>query len=237
MHPKIRELDTLLRQVERPENGPHRTPVSTGCGPLDVVLPGRGFWRGSLVEWLGNGPGCGVGMLALWAAREACREGGALVVVDPQDHFYPPAAAAGGVDLANTIVVRGARCRQVQEAARQSEWALDQALRCPHVAAVIAWPQRLDSRVFRRWQLAVEASGCLGLLIRSAEAKREASWADVRLLVSPERTIGPAPRAMKWRLQVEVLRCRGGVQQRTVGLEIDERTGDIHATHPGGLAT
>ena len=78
MHPKIRELDSLLRRLERPGGVHARLRISTGCGPLDAALPGRGLLRGSLVEWLGDGPGCGAGMLALRAASEACREGGAL---------------------------------------------------------------------------------------------------------------------------------------------------------------
>ncbi len=252
MHPTIRELDSLLRRLERPGGVPPRLRISTGCGPLDAALPGRGLLRGSLVEWLGDGPGCGAGMLALRAAREACREGGALVVIDPQHHFYPPAAVAGGLDLQRTIVVRRVQRQQGQggqqgQGDKQNQWALDQALRCPHVAAVVAWPQQLDSRVFRRLQLAVETSGCLGLLVRPAAAQRESSWADVRLLISP---VAHAPTshnrnnashtesvALSWRLKIELLRCRGGSTQRTVDLEIDERTGDIHAAHPGNLAT
>ena len=243
MHPTVRELDALLRRLERPAKGVLQPRVSTGCEPLDAALPGQGFLRGSLVEWLAGGLGCGAGMLALRAAREACREGGALVVIDPHHNFYPPAAAAWGVDLHNTIVVRAAQGkenqRHKQSPSQQSLWALDQALRCPHVAAVVAWPT-LESRVFRRLQLAVETSGCLGLLVRSATARREASWADVRLMVSP---VEPALQTLKpldlsWRLKIEVLRCRGGPARRTVDLEIDERTGEIHApTHPGHLAT
>jgi len=240
MHAKVRELDSLLRRLERPADRSAQRRISTGCDPLDAALPGQGFLRGSLVEWLGDGPGCGAGMLALRAAREACREGGALVVIDPRRNFYPPAAAAWGVDLGNTIVIRQAQ-------RKQSQWALDQALRCSHVAAVVAWPQQLDSRTFRRLQLAVETSGCLGLLIRSAIAQRDSSWADVRLLVSPvEQTLASEqhnntasqldPRAWSWRLKIELLRCRGGSKQQTVNLVIDERTGDIHAAHSGNLA-
>ncbi|HJN10307.1 MAG: hypothetical protein QGG09_21960 [Pirellulaceae bacterium] len=254
-HPKIRELDSLLRRLERPESVHARRRISTGCGPLDTALQGRGLLRGSLVEWLGDGPGCGTGMLALRAAREACREGGALVVIDPQHNFHPPAAVAGGLDLQRTIVVRRVQCKQERQGQRgtqdqwdkRGQWALDQALRCPHVAAVVAWPQQLDSRVFRRLQLAVETSGCLGLLVRPAAAQRESSWADVRLLISPVAH-APAsdnrnnashtdPGALSWRLKIALLRCRGGSTQRTVDLEIDERTGDIHAAHPGNLVT
>src|SRR5688572_32232769 len=97
----------LQRQVQRLEG--LRPPaderlVSTGSPPLDQLLPGGGLRRGSLVEYLSPGAGSGAGTLALAAAREACRdeEGQshrAFVIVDQSRTFYPPAAAAWGIDL------------------------------------------------------------------------------------------------------------------------------------------
>ena len=51
------------------------------------------------------GSGNGAATLGLLSAREACREGGVLVVVDRSQTFYPPAAAAWGIDLERLIVV------------------------------------------------------------------------------------------------------------------------------------
>jgi len=56
--------------------------ISSGCRALDDLLPGGGFRRGTLVEWLAEQPASGAGTLALIVAREACREGGALVVLE-----------------------------------------------------------------------------------------------------------------------------------------------------------
>src|SRR5688500_11667072 len=130
---------SLQRQVERTLG---RRPaederlVSTGSPPLDQLLPGGGLRRGSLAEYLSPGAGSGAGTLALAAAREACRdeEGQshrAFVIVDQSRTFYPPAAAAWGIDLSQTILLQPA-----DEAA--ALWALDQALRCPGVGAVYA---------------------------------------------------------------------------------------------------
>jgi len=176
---EIDRLKQLLQGVQRsgqPAAGEAR--VSSGCGPLDQLLPGCGFSRGSLVEWLDAEPGCGVGLLALATAREAAADGGVLVLIDRDRTFYPPAAAAWGIDLQRLILVR-----PVSDV--DASWALDQALRCSHVAAVVSWPQRLEARAFRRLQLAAETSGGLGLLIRPDAARSEPSWADVRLRVSP----------------------------------------------------
>src|SRR5690606_15354593 len=175
---EVQRLSEWLEQFDRrrPWGEPRR--ITSGCAPLDQILPEHGVRSGSLVEWIGDGPGRGVRLLALRTAHGLQAEGGTIVVVDRQQRFYAPAAAAAGVNLPRTIVVR--------PTTDQDElWAIDQAMRCPHVEGVVAWPDRIDSYTFRRLQLAAEESGTLGLLVRPAAAEREPTWADVRLKVSP----------------------------------------------------
>lgn len=221
---RIGELSRRLRQLERSHRPLSRAKVTTGCRALDRLLPGRGLVRGSLVEWLGDGPGSGAGTLALVAAREACRSGGLLIVVDRDGTFYPPAAAVWGTDLQNTMVVR-------PENDKDECWSLDQALRCRHVAAVVAWPSRLDAHTFRRLQLAAEDGGCLGLFVRPQAVRGDPSWADLQLSVSPQAS------QAGWRLVVQLLRCRGRFGKSEIELEINDRTGEIHEAHSGNPAS
>jgi len=220
-------VQVLSEQVRRLEQSrrPAGAWVTSGWGALDRILPARAFARGTVVEWLAGGRGSGAVTLALTAAREACREGGALVVIDRERSFYPPAAAGLGIDLANLIVVRP---REPDHA-----WALDQVLRSPAVAAVLCWPGRWDDHTFRRLQLAAETSGSLGLLLREISVRSEPSWADLRLLVEPlpknllpknslPNTLLPNKSlpGVGRRLRVELLRSRGGMSGGTVELEI-----------------
>ena len=145
---------------------------SIGC------CPAGGLRHGMLVEWVGVFGESGAAMLSLLGSREACREGGVLVVIDRSQTFYPPAAAAWGIDLERLIVVR-------PHSARDELWAAVQALRSPVVAALWTSIERLDSRAFRRLQLAAEAGRTLGVFVRPAGARRQPSWADVRLEVGP----------------------------------------------------
>ena len=110
--------------------------VSSGYPALDRILPAGGFRSGSLVEWLTSGPGDGAATLAFRAAvRAAGGDGRAVVVVDACGEFYPPAAIALGIEPSRLIVVHpGSQADHT--------WALDQALRCPAVAAAVAWPDR-----------------------------------------------------------------------------------------------
>jgi protein ImuA len=226
--------DLLERAGASPPPAYSANCISTGCQALDQLLPRGGWSRGSLVEWLADAPGSGAGMLALAAARELHGEEGVVVVIDRTGTFYPPAAAAWRLDLAGAIVVHPASDKDEQ-------WALDQALRCEHVAAVLAWPRRLDGRTFRRLQLAAEASGAVGLLVRPAAAQGKPSWADVRLAVAPRASPGGSLRALStgWQLSVRLLHCRGrfGKKEGEVVVEIDERTGEIHAASSRHLAS
>ena len=231
-------LADLRRQVEKlevkrpPEDGPS---ISTGSPALDRLLPAGGLRRGTLVEYLSPAVGCGTGALALGAAREACRHGRALVVVEQTparstsgakggSRFYPPAAAAWGIDLSTIVVLR-----PVSQA--DALWALDQALRCPGVGAVWTACDRLDVRDFRRLQLAAEIGGTLGLLLRPARQRGQPTWADVQWLISPRSTVQSPRSKVKrlwtldfglWTVCVELVRCRGAAGGHKVLLELDE---------------
>jgi hypothetical protein len=114
--------------------------VSSGCPALDRILPDHGFRPGTLVEWLTSGPGDGATTFAFRTAVKATNGDGAVVVVDASGEFYPPAAIALGLEPSRLIVVHPG-------SPADHTWALDQALRCPAVAAAVAWPDcRLSLR-------------------------------------------------------------------------------------------
>ena len=244
-HPRIESLREQIATMEgvvcravgdRDTFSTRKAAISSGCPALDRLLPENGFRKGTLIEWIGaaeDGGGDGAATLAFRAAVEACRASGVIVVLDRSGEFYPPAAVRLGIEPARWVIVH-------PSSKSDHGWALDQALRCPAVAAVIAWPDaplgnrpserpsakkpngRLDSHTFRRLQLAVEQGGGVGMLIRPHAARRDPSWADVRLLVEPLADASPYGRSR--RMRVEVLRCRGGRGEQTVEVEIDDET-------------
>lgn len=220
----VRRLRARLRRWSGRSRWQGGQGISTGCVALDRVLPGRRLARGTLVEWLEAERGGGAGILALMVAREALGPCGRLVVVDRRRFFYPVVAERWGIDLQQIVVVR-------PQHVRDERWALHQLLRASDVAAVLAWPEHLDSTTFRRLQLAAETSGALGLLVRPDQARREASWADVRWRVRPRPSM-----AGVWALSVELLRVRGGPAARRVEVRIDEAAGTLHEADPLRMA-
>ncbi len=148
-----------------------------------------------------------------------------LVVVDPEERFYPPAAQALGVAIERLIVLRPR-----QEA--DLIWSVDQALRCPAVGGVLASFTRLSELSARRFQLAAEQGGTLGCWLRPLSVQREPSWAEIQWLVEPlydyrdqeaDRTIRRiALRSLRMRFATEQ-RCRLRIetQKGTIAMETD----------------
>ncbi|MFN0056222.1 MAG: ImuA family protein [Planctomycetales bacterium] len=219
----IPALDGLLRRASVPGSIPAESaPLSN---PLGGLVPG------TLTEWLAAGSGSGAAWLALRVAvnlqQRVEDEGGAqsLVFIDHRHEFYPPAAAALGLDLGQVLVIRPPR-------PAEGLWALEQSLRSPAVAATICRVEMPGDRTLRRLQLAAEVGGGVGFLLRPARAAREACWADARLRVQAL----PAVEGDR-RLRLEVLHLRGGIDGGTLELEIDDETGSVRVVSALASAT
>jgi protein ImuA len=159
--------------------------------PLDRLFPHGGLEGGTLVEWLADGVGSGAVTLTLRVAARALEQGGACVVIDPRQEFYPPAAAELGVPLERMILVRPA-------GPRLTLWAWEQALRFRGVAVTLGELGSLSDRPFRRLQLAAESGGGVGFLVRPMACRAEASWAAVRLGVT---ALPSAELSRRWRVE------------------------------------
>jgi protein ImuA len=218
----LADLNQRIRQIEVSGRPAHASPVEFGIPALENWLPEKRLAPGSLVELLAAADGAGTWTLALFMARNACGPRKILVVVDGQGCFYPPAAVTLGIDPGRLIVIRP---KTLSDAAL----AVDQSLREPAVGSVVGWYDRLASPAFRRLQLAAEAGGGLGLLLRPAAARRSPTFATLRLLVTPVA----ADAAMR-RVCLDALYCRGGREGQSLTLEIDDATGDVRV--PAGMA-
>ncbi|MEP3831277.1 ImuA family protein, partial [Rhodopirellula bahusiensis] len=215
--PSTREdlLQKLRRQTEAisdPLVTTNSTPrFSTGSSALDSWLPGGGMRRGTINEWIAETEGGGAGTLSLLAAAQMlgtapqrhspnhdhppthAHHDGPMIVVDPGGHFHAPAAVACGIPAERIVW-----CRVTNR--RDAVWTLDQALRCGSVAAVWSMlPWNLNDRDARRLQLAAETGQTPGLLVRTASAGRQPSFASVRWHVrsvpaKPEQIV-PLPRS------------------------------------------
>jgi protein ImuA len=157
-------------------------------------------WRGPtlLMAWLAagcHGPSAG---RALETEEEARPEDGAPVAwIGRRSWPSPWILAKAGLRLDQCLFVD-------PRTEGERLWAIDQTLRCQGVSAVIADASGLDMGASRRLQLAAEAGGVLGLLIRPPPELKSLSAAATRWVITPHAAIGK----MQWK--VELRRCKAG---------------------------
>lgn len=195
---RLGQLRRMLEGYQHRRNGGALRFVPTGLAPLDEALPHGGLPAGAVTEVFSALDGGGAMTLACYAARAAASQTRTVVIVDTPGDFYPPAVWRLGILWDRLLVIRPRNTGQAL-------WAVDQALRCGAVAAVVAPIPRIDLAASRRLQLAAESGGGIGLLLRpvadhaglacqparqqagraSWPADRDRSFAAVQMLVEP----------------------------------------------------
>ncbi|MEM9411901.1 MAG: hypothetical protein AAGA30_12350 [Planctomycetota bacterium] len=232
----IEHLQGRIHHVETQKRNDDGSVISSGSADIDRLLPANGYNRGTIIEWQSTGGSC-ADFFSLMAARNATRDGGAMVIIDHANQFYPPAARALGIQLGNLIVLRG------QEKLHQEDffWSIDQSLRCNAVAAVWgALPNFKDpsteTRWLRRFQLSAETSGCCGMFIRSSRKTTPSSWSEIQWSLRPLRNISHTGDTRL--VRATLVRCRGSHAGSSIDLEVNNVTGNVrqarreHAQRP-----
>jgi protein ImuA len=212
---RARQALQSLRHEPGPNEGPQRVPL--GPRSLDDTLRG-GLARGVLHEILAEEAGdLGAAYgFALAISARLLRRGKVLWIqedraVQEDGIAYAPGIAMQGLDPARLIMVR------VGDPAA-ALWAMEQALRCRGLDAVVTESTRLagvyDLTASRRLGLAAREGGATGLLIQAGIGGRDlklSSAAFSRWLVGahPSRPgLAGEPGYPTWRLRLA--RQRGG---------------------------
>ncbi|MGB0697716.1 MAG: ImuA family protein [Rhodospirillaceae bacterium] len=147
---------------------------------LDRALPGGGLAMGRLHAVEGAGTdfeGPATAFAALLAARAlALRPGGTVLWClrrGQDDSLFPPGLASLGLAPEDLLILR-------VSSETDMLWAMEEALRCPAIAAVVGQVRKPGATPARRLQLAAETGGGLGLFLlrrpqRPAPAAKNAS--------------------------------------------------------------
>jgi protein ImuA len=213
-----------------PQGIPQGIPL---CDAVDSALPGGGLSRAAVHEVLAAEPGAAAGFCALVLARAA----GTVLWIAAEPDAWPPGLARFGLSPANLVLVQAPR-------PVDGLWAMEEALRCPAVSGALLVLSGLDLTAARRLQLAAEAGGGVGLLLRpdTEEAASDASAALTRWRVGALAGTGGGPIGggglgdPRW--QLDLLRCRGGrpgswrVVWRGTADQLDLDTDDAEAAEP-----
>lgn len=208
----VHDLRTQIERIERSTHPRREGVTPSGFPALDALLPGGGFTGGTLVEWIGAGQG-GLTLALLIAARLTHGLGGSRAIALVGDRIHPPAAAALGVPLERTIVVR-------PPDARMNLWAWEQSLRCDGIAVTLGRLSEANETVMRRLQQAAAAGGGIGFVVRDKDCQTATMWADLRLRVRPVPEAEQPGWGEGWRLRVELLRVRGSFAGGSVMIDV-----------------
>lgn len=229
-------LRARVRAIEGGGTALERPVARLGPG-LDAHLPWSGLPTGALHELAG--PARNVVAMAFLKACLA-RPGALLWCLDERTRQrsgepWPPAMAAAGIDPARLLLVVG---RDQGEVA----WATAEGLRSPAIACTLAELDRLELTASRKLQLAVEAGGGTGLVLRGdrldpapnaaltrwwAEPLRSADLKNLILPDPPHHRQGSATADLRHRLdpvyRLDLWRAKGAAPA-TFTVELDHAT-------------
>ena len=194
----------------------------TGLQPLDALAPQQRFARGAVHELLfdrAHGqPKFVATLFARAASSSMLNDMQPVIWCDPRREVYPPAMASLGLDLSKVYLLH-------PDSAADEAWAVTECLRCRGVGAVLAGVGEKLSRIqARRFQLAAENGGSVGILLRQKGRGDHVYAAATRWLVAPhpgERTV------QRWTIQL--LHGHGGRVGQTVFLEYSRENHSVRA--------
>jgi protein ImuA len=181
--------------------------MDLGLGFMEEAFPNGSFPLGAVHELISEGAesiaataGFISGLLG-----GLMKNGGAAVWIGSSRILFPPALKAFGIHPDQIVFI------DLQKE-RDTLWAMEEALKCEGLAAVIGEIPEISFTTSRRFQLAVEQSRVTGFVLRSNPRNLNTNACVSRWKIKPMPTYTeddlPGPGFPRW--QVELLKIRNG---------------------------
>lgn len=187
---------------------PVNSPLLDKClGRITEAFPNASFPLGCVHEFLSEQPENGAATGGFIAALLTSLMGskGSLLWISSSRKIFPPALKSFGLEPDRVIFIDLQKEKDVV-------WAMDEALKCAALAAVVGEVRDIDFTASRRLQLAVEQSKVTGFIVRNNKSKpgTTACVSRWRITQLPSEIFDGLPGIgfPKWR--VELLRVRNG---------------------------
>jgi protein ImuA len=132
-----------------------------GLGPIKYAFPNAAFPLGAMHEFLYASPedAAATGGFVSGILSSLMRAGGATIWISPAVTIFPPALASFGIAPHKVIFITLQKEKEVL-------WAMEEALKCEGLAAVVGEMTELNFTASRRLQLVVEHSRVTGFILR-----------------------------------------------------------------------
>ena len=197
------QSDILRLEGFKPSNGNH---VDLALGPMADSLPNGIFPLGAVHEFLTVHPqnnAATSGFLSSLLSRILANNG-TLLWISCSRTLYPPAMKSFGIEPDRCIFIDLKKERDVL-------WALEEALKCGALSAVVGEIQNMSFTASRRLQLAVEKSQVTGFIVRPASNNVKPTACVSRWRISPlPSALEDLPGVGYPLWKVELLKIRNG---------------------------
>lgn len=207
---KVAMINQLRKDILRLEGfkAPTASAVSVmGLGPVEAAFPNGVFPIGTVHEFLGTetveAAACSGFMVALLG--RLMQHEGVSIWIGTSRKLFPPALKAFGIEPDRVVFVDLQKERDVL-------WAIEEALKCEGLAAVIGEVREISFAQSRRLQLAVESSRVTGFILRTDARKLSTTACTARWQISalPSEQESEMPGVGFPRWNVELLKVRNG---------------------------
>lgn len=180
--------------------------LNFGLGPINASFPNGSFPMGAVHEFLSEQNGIIASTTGFIAGLFSHLMGstGAALWISSSRTLFPPALKNFGVEPDRFIFIDLKKEKDVI-------WAMEEALKCNALAAVVGEMREIDFTASRRLQLAVEQSQVTGFVVRNNYRNLTTTACVSRWKISPlpsESIELPGIGFPKWK--IELLRIRNG---------------------------
>lgn len=201
----IAQLQAEISRMEgfKPASSASR---DTALGPVSEAFPSGSFPVGAIHEFMPARKDDATATTAFVAGLVASLMGtcGAALWISSSTKVFPPGLKYYGIEPDRVIFIDLKNERDVKP-------AMEEALKCSALSAVIGEMQSLDFTTSRRLQLAVEQSRVTGFVLRNDHSLNATACVSRWKIASMEsERVGTLPGVGFPRWKVELLRVRGG---------------------------
>jgi protein ImuA len=185
----------------------HNKVLDADLGPIRHSFPGSKFPLGAVHEFIcddDEGAAATFGFVSALAAS-LMHSGGTAFWIGPTCTTFPPALKAFGLEPERILFVELKNEKDIL-------WAVEEALKCGALAAVVGEVRNLTFNASRRLQLAVERSKVTGFLFRRRLQKLDTTASLTRWKISPTASMAPddLPGVGFPQWKIELLKVRNG---------------------------
>jgi protein ImuA len=176
--------------------------VDTGLGYINHAFPGKTFPLGAIHELVTEDTGATSGFLA-GILSTLMMNNGVTVWISASRTLFPPALSSFGISPEKIIFID-------LEKEKDLLWAMEEALKCNGIAAVVGELKELGFTASRRLQLAVEQSRVTGFVLRANANNTTACVTKWKITSLPSVLYDDMPGIGFPRWNIQLLKVRNG---------------------------